>query len=108
MAQCRAAPRQSRGTPHSNSPAKSAHSEMKTIVYVKSGLPWAGVVVDCLKELSVPFEVRNISTNDEFAQEVERKSGQSKSPTLDIDGKILPDASVDDVAEHLETLGWKV
>jgi len=81
---------------------------MQTIVYVKSGCPWAAVVLDYLKELGVPHEVRNISTNEDFAREVEKKSGQSKSPTLDIDGKILRDASVDDVAEHLETLGWKV
>jgi len=81
---------------------------MKTIVHVKSGCPWAAVVLDYLKKLDVPHEVRNISTHDGFAEEVERKSGQSKSPTLDIDGKILADASVDDVAEHLEMLGWKV
>lgn len=42
------------------------------------------------------------------AREVEKKSGKCKSPTLDIDGQILADASVEDVAEHLEKLGWKI
>ena len=61
-----------------------------------------------LSEIAIPFEVRNVSANDQFAKEVEQKSGQCKSPTLDIDGKILADASVEDVAQHLESLGWKI
>jgi hypothetical protein len=36
---------------------------------------------------------------------VEAASGQSKSPTLNIDGTILPDASVEDVAKALEERG---
>ena len=58
-----------------------------------------------LNELSIPFEVRNVSTQPEYAKEVEAKSGKCKSPTLDIDGKIVADASVEDVAEVLEKRG---
>lgn len=81
---------------------------MKVILYRKSGCPWAAAVIGFLNELAIPFVVRNVSVNDRFAREVEEKSGQCKSPTLDIDGKILTDASVEDVAEHLEKLGWKI
>ena len=78
---------------------------MKIIVYHKTGCPWAAAVMGFLKELKIPFEPRNVSTNKEFARECEEKSGQLKSPTLDIDGEILADASVEDVAEHLEKHG---
>ena len=81
---------------------------MRVIVYRKSGCPWAAAVLGFLNELAIPFEVRNVSVNDHYLREVEQKSGQSKSPTLDIDGKIIPDASVEAVAEHLEKLGWKI
>jgi glutaredoxin len=81
---------------------------MKIILYRKSGCPWAAAVMGFLNELSVPFQVRNVSVNGRFAKELERKSGKCKSPTLDMDGKILSDASVEDVAEHLATLGWKI
>jgi monothiol glutaredoxin len=81
---------------------------MKIILYRKSGCPWAAAVMGFLKELAVPFEVRNVSVNDQYAREVEQKSGKNKSPTLDIDGKILADASVEDVAHHLESIGWKI
>ena len=61
-----------------------------------------------LKKLAIPFEVRNVSVNEQYAKEIEQKSGKCISPTLDIDGTIISDASVEDVAEHFEKLGWKI
>lgn len=58
-----------------------------------------------LNELNIPYGIRNTTANPPYAKEVEAISGQSKSPTLDIDGTILPDASVEDVAKVLEERG---
>lgn len=78
---------------------------MKTTLYRKSGCPWSAAVMGFLNELNIPYEIKNVTTNPVHAKEVEALSGQSKSPTLDIDGIILPDASVDDVAKALEERG---
>ena len=78
---------------------------MKIILYKKAGCPWAAAVRGFLDELGVAYEIRNMTTHPEFASEVEMKSGQCKSPTLDIDGAIVADASVEDVAEVLEKRG---
>ena len=53
---------------------------------------------------NLPFEERDIIKNPEYRKEVEVKSGQSKSPTLDIDGVIVPDAGVEEVAAALAKL----
>ena len=58
-----------------------------------------------LNELNIPYEIKNVTANPVYAREVEALSGQSKSPTLDVDGTILPDASVEDVAKVLEERG---
>ena len=58
-----------------------------------------------LNELNVPYEIKNVTTNPVYAKEVEALSDQSKSPTLNIDGLILPDASVEDVAKAMEERG---
>ena len=78
---------------------------MKIIVYRKSGCPWAAAVMAFLNELAVPFELRNVTTHPQFAKEVEAKSGKCISPTVEIDGKIIADASVEDVARVLEEKG---
>jgi len=58
-----------------------------------------------MNELNIPYEIKNVTTNPVYAREVEALSGQSKSPTLDIDGTILPDAGVEDVAKALQERG---
>lgn len=78
---------------------------MKIILYRKSGCPWSAAVIGFLNELNIPHEIKNVTTNPAYVKEVEVLSGQSKSPTLDIDGLILPDASVEDVAKALEEQG---
>ncbi len=78
---------------------------MKITLYKKSGCPWAAAVMGFLNELNVPFEVRNVTTHPDYAREVEKKSGKCISPTLEIDGEMLPDASVEDVAKALEKAG---
>ncbi len=81
---------------------------MQITVYRKSGCPWAAAVLAFLNTLDLSYEIKNISMDEDYAREVEEKSGQSKSPTLEIDGLIIPDASVEDVAEVLEEKGIEV
>ena len=58
-----------------------------------------------LNELAVPFELRNVTTHPDYACELEAKSGKCTSPTLDIDGQIFADASMEEVAKVLEKKG---
>ena len=58
-----------------------------------------------LNEMNIPYEIRNVTTNPAYGKELEAATGQCMSPTLDIDGKILPDASVENVAKALEGRG---
>ena len=78
---------------------------MKITLYKKAGCPWSAAVIGFLNELNVPFEIKNISTHPQYAAEVEKKSGKRLSPTLDFDGQILADASVEDVGRILEKNG---
>lgn len=58
-----------------------------------------------LNELNIPYEVKNVTTNPAYAKELEAASGQCLSPSLDLDGTLLADASVEDVAKALEERG---
>ena len=78
---------------------------MKITVYKKTGCPWAAAVDAFLGTLNIPFQSRNMTTHPEYAAEARKKTGQSQSPTVEMDGKMIPDASVEDVAEALEQAG---
>ncbi len=75
------------------------------IVYVKTGCPWCAGVLELLHEKKVSFEERNVTENKAFFDEMVKKSGQTKAPTLDIDGVILADSDKDQVEKYLREKG---
>jgi glutaredoxin len=78
---------------------------MKITVYKKAGCPWAAAVIAFLNELGVGYEIKNVTTHPDYAREVEEKSGRCMSPTVELNGEIVVDASVEAVAGLLEKRG---
>jgi glutaredoxin len=72
------------------------------IVYTKTGCPWCAEVLELLHEKKVQFEEREVYGNKEYFDELVQKSGQKKTPTLDIDGHILADTDAAHVSEYLK------
>jgi glutaredoxin len=75
------------------------------IVYVKTGCPWCKEVLDFLNEKKIVFEERNVTQSKAYFDEMLAKSGQTKAPTLDIDGHILSDSDKDQVEAYLREKG---
>jgi glutaredoxin len=78
---------------------------MALIVYTKLGCPWCHSVIDFLRERKVPFEEREVRGNPAYFDEMVKKSGQEKTPTLDLDGEILADTDTDAVRTFLKQRG---
>ncbi|MDO8590660.1 MAG: glutaredoxin [bacterium] len=74
---------------------------MGIIIYTKTGCPWGIDALKFLRENNISFEEREVLGNPIFFEELQKKSGQSKTPTLDIDGEILADSDVDQIKECL-------
>ena len=64
---------------------------MSIILYTKKGCPWCKGVLDLFAEKGVVYEEREVLGNPHYFDEMLAKSGQTKAPTLDIDGDILAD-----------------
>lgn len=77
----------------------------KLIVYIKAGCPWCTEVVQFLLDHDIQFEGRNVSNSEKFMQEMMDKSGQTKAPTLDIDGEILADVGREEVEAYFKEKG---
>lgn len=75
------------------------------ILYTKTGCPWGIQVVQFLQSKHIPFEERNMTEHDEYRLEALAKTGQSKCPTLDIEGHMLPDSDAKQVEEYLTSIG---
>jgi len=78
---------------------------MNIIVYTKRGCPWCEDMIDFLNNHAIAFEEREVLGNKEYFDEMEKKSGQSKAPTLDIDGEIFADTDAEAIEKLLRERG---
>jgi glutaredoxin len=78
------------------------------ILYIKSGCPWCIEVVEFLKEKGVGYREKNVNEDAAARAEMQRKSGQTRAPTLDWNGKILADFGVDELVPFLREQNVKL
>ncbi|MBI2483996.1 glutaredoxin family protein [Candidatus Uhrbacteria bacterium] len=78
---------------------------MNIIMYTKSGCPWCNEVRDLLRERNVDFVERECRGNKTYFEELVQKSGQTLTPTLDIDGEIVADTDAASVERLFKEKG---
>jgi len=78
---------------------------MSLIIYTKTGCPWCIAVTDYLEEEGITFEERNVIENPEYFTEMEQKSGQTKAPTIELNGVVYGDSDVDELKRLLSEAG---
>ena len=78
---------------------------MNIILYTKTGCSWCKGVLDLFKEKNVKFEEREVLSNKNFFDELVAKSGQTKTPTMDLDGEITADSDKDAISKVLKEKG---
>ena len=65
--------------------------------YLKTQCGWSKGVRAVFAKYNLPFTDKDIIQNPAFRWEMEAKSGQPLSPCVEINGKILPDISGEEV-----------
>lgn len=71
------------------------------LLYIKPGCPWCHEVVEYLDEHGISHREINVMEDSAAFEEMRRKSGQSRVPTLDWNGKILADFGVAELVPFL-------
>lgn len=78
------------------------------ILYVKPGCPWCAEVVEFMTSNGVGYREQNVISDPAAFEEMKRKSGQTKAPTLDWNGEILADFGVDELVPFLRRKNVKL
>ena len=73
----------------------------KIIAYLKPSCGWSQGVRAIMRKYDLPFEDRDIINNPTERQEMIEKSGQMLSPCVEVNGKMLPDISGEEVEAFL-------
>ena len=73
----------------------------KIIAYLKPQCGWSQGVRAIMRKYDLPFEDRDIINDPAQRQEMIEKSGQMLSPCVEVNGKMLPDISGEEVEAYL-------
>ena len=73
----------------------------KIIAYLKPSCGWSQGVRAVMRKYDLPYEDRDIINDPVQRQEMIEKSGQMLSPCVEINGKMLPDISGEEVESYL-------
>lgn len=73
----------------------------RIIAYLKPTCGWSQGVRAVLRKYDLPYEDRDIINDPTQRQEMIEKSGQMLSPCVEIDGRMLPDISGEEVEAFL-------
>lgn len=78
------------------------------LLYVKPGCPWCHEAIEYLDDHGVSYEQKDVTRDADARAEMQRKSGQTKTPTLDWHGKVLADFGVDELVPFLRQQNVKL
>jgi glutaredoxin 3 len=78
------------------------------ILYLKQGCPWCAEAVEFLDEHGIGYRLKDVTADSAAFAEMQKKSGQSKAPTLDWNGKVLADFGTDELVPFLRDRGVKL
>lgn len=73
----------------------------KPILYVKQGCPWCEDALKYFSEVGLVLELIDVRTDPSRMPELEKVSGQSKTPTLKNGDFIVADFDVDEFKQAL-------
>ncbi len=78
------------------------------ILYVKSGCPWCQEAIEFLDGHGVGYRLKEVTGDADAHREMQRKSGQTKAPTMDWNGRILADFGTEELVPFLRDQGVKL
>jgi glutaredoxin 3 len=88
-------------------PASSPEADLP-ILYVKGGCPWCIDAVEFLDGHGVSYRLKDVSGDASAFAEMQKKSRQTKAPTLDWRGQILADFGREELIPFLQKQNVKL
>ena len=70
---------------------------MSVRLFIKPGCPWCDEAIEWLDDHGIKYEVLDVIRDREAREEMHELTGQSKAPSIDVDGKILADFGADEL-----------
>jgi glutaredoxin 3 len=72
---------------------------MKARLFIKPGCPWCDEAIEWLDAHRVQYTTLDVTSDSAARAEMRDLTGQTKAPSIDVDGHILADFGADELEE---------
>lgn len=72
---------------------------MNVRLFIKPGCPWCDEAMEWLESNDIEYTALDVTSDREAKQEMLDLTGQTKAPSIDVDGNILADFSADELED---------
>ena len=77
-------------------------------LFIKPGCPWCDEALEWLDARGIRYETLDVIRNATARREMHELTGQTKAPSIDVDGQILADFGADELEEWWKENNFQV
>lgn len=75
-------------------------------LFIKPGCPWCDEAEEWLETQQLTYQKLDVLRDSEARSEMQRLTGQSKAPSIEVNGRMLADFSVDELVAWWQQQGF--
>ena len=79
---------------------------MSVRLFIKPSCPWCDDAIDWLAARGIAHETLDVTSDDDARREMRELTGQTKAPSIDVDGHILADFGADELEAWWSKMGF--
>ncbi len=77
-------------------------------LFIKPGCPWCDEAIDWLDARQIEYETLDVIRNVAARAEMHTLTGQTRAPSIELDGHVLADFGADELEAWMSRLGYAV
>lgn len=75
-------------------------------LFIKPGCPWCDEALDWLSAQGIPHEMLDVTSDPAARREMFNLTGQTRAPSIDVDGHVLADFGADELEAWWKEMGF--
>ena len=68
-------------------------------LFIKPGCPWCDEAIEWLDARGIRYTTLDVTSDPAAREEMRELTGQTKAPSIEVDGHVLPDFGADELEE---------
>lgn len=79
---------------------------MRARLFIKPGCPWCDDAIHWLQARGIAHETLDVTNDPAARREMQDLTGQTKAPSIDVDGHVLADFGADELEAWWKKMGF--